>query len=115
MVDEDRPKLPRARLRDEKLYIEGEKEPYFRDRTNGVLLRIDALTIRRGYTDSRDGKALTESLEGNATLGGDEFAVIGLETDDTTPIEFYLYSVSDADTELHWRARIGFVSANREF
>jgi hypothetical protein len=118
MVAEDRPKLPRASLRGEKLYIEGEKEPYFRDSTNGVQLRIDALTIRRGYTDFRDGKVLTESLEGIATLdGGDEFTVIGLDTDDddTTPIQFYLYSVSDAETELHWRARIGFVSANREF
>jgi hypothetical protein len=92
--------LPRASLRGEKLYIEGEKEPYFRDPTNGVQLRIDALTIRRGYTDYRDGKVFTESLEGNATLGGDEFAVIGLETDDddTTPIEFYLNSASDADS-----------------
>jgi hypothetical protein len=56
MSSEDRPKLPRTSLRGEKLYIEGEKEPYFRDRTNDVLLRIEALTIRRGYTDSRDGK-----------------------------------------------------------
>jgi hypothetical protein len=56
MVAEDRPKLPPATLRDDKLYIKGEKEPYFWDSTNGVLLRIDALTIRRGYTDFRDGK-----------------------------------------------------------
>jgi hypothetical protein len=68
MVD-DRPKLPRARLRDEKLYIEGEKEPYFRDRTNDVRLRIKALTIRRGYQDGKTGKVLTEYLHGIATLG----------------------------------------------
>jgi hypothetical protein len=115
MASDDRPKLPRASLRGEKLYIEGQKEPYFRDLTNDVQLRIDALTIRRGYTDSRDGKVLTESLQGVATLDGDQFAVIGLETDDTTPIQFYLHSASDAETELHWRASIGFVSANREF
>jgi hypothetical protein len=114
MVAEDRPKLPRASLRGEKLYIEGEKEPYFRDSTNDVWLRIEALTIRRGYTDSRGGKVLTESLEGIAT-GEDEFAVIGLKTDDTTPIQFYLHSASDAEAELHWRARIGFVSADREY
>ena len=49
-----------------------------------------ALTIRRGYQDGKTGKVLTEYLHGIATLGEDEFAVIGLETDDTTPIEFYL-------------------------
>jgi hypothetical protein len=51
MAAEDRPKLPRATLRDDKLYIKGEKEPYFRDRSNNIRLRIDALTIRRGYRD----------------------------------------------------------------
>jgi hypothetical protein len=62
MASDDRPKLPRATLRDGKLYIEGEKEPYFRDRKNKVRLRIDTLTIRRGYQDYRTGKVLTESL-----------------------------------------------------
>jgi hypothetical protein len=70
MSSEDRPKLPRASLRGEKLYIEGEKEPYFRDLTNDVQLLIDALTIRRGYTDSRDGKVLTESLRASPRLMG---------------------------------------------
>jgi hypothetical protein len=37
MASDDRPKLPRATLRDEKLYIEGKKEPYFLDRTNDCL------------------------------------------------------------------------------
>ena len=77
MASDDRPKLPRASLRGEKLYVEGEKEPYFRDGTNEVRLRIDALTIRRGY---RKGD-LTESLGGIVTIEEDEFALIGRETD----------------------------------
>jgi hypothetical protein len=35
----DDPKLPRATVRDEKLYVEGEKEPYFQDREDTILLR----------------------------------------------------------------------------
>ena len=109
MASDDRPKLPRATVRDEKLYVEGEEEPYFRDRTNEVWLRIDALTIRRGYQDyrNRSGKVLTESLHGIATLEEDEFAVIGLETDRTTPIEFILGPIPETETEHHWLATIG--------
>jgi hypothetical protein len=105
----DHPKLPRATLRDDKLYIEGEKEPYFRDRTNAVRLRIDALTIRRGYRDLRNRKDyLTESLGGIATVEKDEFVVIGLETDHTWPIEFDLRPIAETETEYHWHASIGF-------
>lgn len=104
MASDDRPKLPRASLRGEKLYVEGEKEPYFRDGTNEVRLRIDALTIRRGY---RKGD-LTESLGGIVTIEEDEFALIGRETDHAWPIEFTLRPIAEADTEYHWHASIGF-------
>jgi hypothetical protein len=114
-MPDNRPKLPRARLRDEKLYIEGEKEPYFRDRTNEVRLRIDALTVRRGYQDRTGSKVLTETLHGIATLEEDEFAVIGLETDDTTPIKFLLAPIPETDTEYHWHATIGFLRPDGEF
>ena len=49
----DEPKLPRATLHGEKLYLEGEGEPYFRDTENTIRLRIDALTIYRGYEPER--------------------------------------------------------------
>ena len=67
---------------------------------------IDALTIRRvlHLADSRDGKVLTGgSLTGRRQrLMGTSLAVIKrLETDDddTTPIQFYPHSASDAETE----------------
>jgi hypothetical protein len=48
MTSDDRPKLPRATVRDEKLYVEGEKEPYFQDLREGTIyLRVDALSLRR--------------------------------------------------------------------
>jgi hypothetical protein len=55
-------------------------------------------------------------LRGSAKLEGrDRFAVIGLETDRNTPIEFYLRSVPDAETKFHWRADIGFHTHDWEF
>jgi len=106
-------KLPRATLRGENLYVECEKEPYFRDPESTISLRVDALTIYRGY-ESEDpikltGKVLTESLHGIAKLEGkNRFAVVGLETDRKTPIKFQLWPVSDTETKFHWRATIGF-------
>jgi hypothetical protein len=116
----DDAKLPRATLRGENLYVEGETAAYFHDHNHTIWVNIDALTINRGYEpeDSikRTGKVLTESLRGIAKLEGrDRFAVIGLETDSTTPIEFHLRPISDAETKFHWRANIGFRTHNWEF
>jgi hypothetical protein len=112
MATDDRPKLPRATLRDEKLYVEGEKEPYFQDREEAIFLHVNALTISRGYARpdlTPGGKGFVESLSGIATLEDrDRFAVIGLETDPTTPIRFHLESVPDTDTKRHGRAGISF-------
>jgi hypothetical protein len=110
MATDDRPKLPRATLRDEKLYVEGEKEPYFQDREDAIFLRVNALTISRGYAPpdlTPGGKGFV--LSGIATLEDrDRFAVIGLETDPTTPIRFHLESVPDTDTKRHGHASITF-------
>jgi hypothetical protein len=125
MAFED-PKLPRAMLRGEKLYIEGESEPYFRDPEHTIRLRVDALTILRGYEPEDDfkragSKVLREFLQGIVKLEGrDRFAVAGLETDPEapipeTPIEFQLRPVSDAETDFQWRANIGFRPHDWEF
>ena len=45
---------------------------------------------------------------GIAQLKEDTFAVIGLETDDTSPIKFHLGPIADASTKYHWHANIGF-------
>ena len=108
MASDDRPKLPRATVRDEKLYVEGENEPYFqRSYSTRSWLRVDALTIRRGYAPDETSKAFAQSLYGIAMLEGrdrlrDRFAVIGLETDPATLIRFHLQSVPD--TENHGKA-----------
>ena len=72
-----------------------------------VWLRVEALTISRGYAPpdlTPGGKGFVESLHGIAKLEErDRFAVIGLETDPTTPIRFGLKSVPDTETKFHWR------------
>lgn len=121
MASDDRPKLPRASLRGEKLYVEGEKEPYFQDRKETIYLRVDVLTVHRGYEpevyrERTSKKALTEFLRGKARLENrDRFALIGLETDRNTPIEFSLGPISDTEAEHHWRAHIGFRPNDLEF
>jgi hypothetical protein len=109
------PKLPQATLRGENLYIEGEKEPYFRDPEYTIWLRVYALAIHRGYDPEdpikRTGKVLTELLQGTAKVEGvapDRFAVIGLKRDRETAIKFQLGPASESDTRFHWRANIWF-------
>src|SRR6516164_593004 len=73
----DDPKLPRATLRDDQLYIEGEKEPYFRDPERSILLLVDSVTICEGYhqdrsrgaeADIKGGWTFTESLSASPNL-----------------------------------------------
>jgi hypothetical protein len=110
----DDPKLPRTTLRGENLYVQGEEEPYFRDPEHTIRLRVDSLSIHRGYeprdlTEHTSTKVIVESLRGMAKIEGqDRFAVIGLETHRNTPIEFYLRSIPEAETKFHWHADIGF-------
>ena len=123
MVSEDRPKLPRATVRDGKLYVEGEKELYFQDRfrlPSGCA--IHALTVYRGYEPANykeraGNKALTGSLHGTARLeDGNRFALIGLETDRKTPIQFSpADNFRQPETQDHWGASIGFTPHDWEF
>jgi hypothetical protein len=114
-------KLPRASLRGERLYVEGEKEPYFRDPRHTIELRVSSLTIHREYRpedfpELTGKKVLTESLHGIAKPEGrDSFAVIGLKTDGKTPIEFQLRPISDDETKFHWRTTIGFRPLDWEY
>ena len=68
----DDPKLPRVTLRDEKLYVEGEKDPYFQDSGHTIRLRVRELTILRGYQPDYSNpaapKVLAELLRGMAEL-----------------------------------------------
>jgi hypothetical protein len=113
MASDDRPKLPRATIRDEKLYVEGEKEPYFQDREHTIRLRVRELTIRRGYLPDYSNpaapKVLAELLRGIAELeGGNRLAVVGLKTKPNMPIEFDLSPVPDTKTTHHWQASFWF-------
>jgi hypothetical protein len=101
------PKLPRAPVRDGKLYVEGEKEPYFREPQHTIQLRVHSLTVRRGYqpedwqNPTSKKKALKETLHGLAE--NNEFNVIGLDKvySPSTSIEFLLASVPDTEREFY--------------
>jgi hypothetical protein len=114
------PKLPRAPVRDGKLYVEGEKEPYFREPQHTIQLRVHSLTVRRGYqpedwqNPTSKKKALKETLHGLAE--NNEFNVIGLDKvySPSTSIEFLLASVPDTEREFYWHTTIGFHACQYE-
>jgi hypothetical protein len=118
----DDPKLPRAVLRGENLYIDGENEPYFRDPEYPVYLEVTDLRISGGFESEDLGKGdrpmqmAAVTLRGRAKLEGkDKFAVAGVETDPSPPIEFQLRQVAENETKFHWRATIGFQMHDWEF
>jgi hypothetical protein len=114
----DDPKLPRAVLRGENLYIDGENEPYFRDPGYPVYLEVTDLRISGGFFGEGDSpkQPAAVTLRGRAKLEGkDKFAVAGVKTDRSPPIEFYLGHVLENETKFHWRATIGFQMYDWEF
>lgn len=118
----DDPKLPRAILRGESLYIDGEDEPYFRDTEYPVYLEVTDLRIFGGFEPEDAGKGDSPKqpaaaiLHGRAKLEGkDKFAVAGMKTEPSTPIKFQLKRVPEDATKFHWRASIGFQMYDWEF
>lgn len=108
--------LPKATLRGEYLYVEGETNPYLRDQRHTIWLRVDTLMIYRGYDafNSTNEMALKEFLRGTARLDGDRLGVVGLGTKPGTPVRFVLLPVADNEPEFHWRARIGYQPSDGE-
>ena len=118
----DDPKLPRAVLRGENLYIDGEKEPYFRDPGYRVYLEVTDLRIYDGFEAEDISKGDTPKQLAAVTLRGraklerkDKFAVAGVKTDPLPPIEFHLRRVPENETKFHWRVTIGFQMYDWEF
>jgi hypothetical protein len=115
----DDPKLPRAVLRGENLYIDGENEPYFRDPKYTLYLEVTDLRISGGFEaeDADSPKRLAPvTKRGRAKLEGrDKFDVAGMETERSLPIEFLLSRVAEDEIKFHWRAVIGFQMHNWEF
>ena len=109
-------KLPRVALRGELLYVEGEKEPYFRDPEHQVWMNVGEITVHGGFREPyRDEKTTAFqtgalSIEGRAAFEfGDRFGVIGYETDPKTSIRFGFHGRSEAESRLHWQANIGLM------
>ena len=116
----DDPKLPRAVLRGENLYVGDDEEPYLRDPDYPVHLDVIDLKVHGGFepedlSENRGPKALvTPALRGLATLeGGDKFAVAGLDIGTNAKIEFHLRTVTE--TRFLWAARIGYSMYDWEF
>jgi hypothetical protein len=105
------PKLPRAVLRGENLYIYGEDEPYFRDPEYRIYLEVTDLRISGGFeadyfSKGDSPKLAAVTLRGRAKLERqDRFAVAGLTTNPSPPIEFHL--LPENETKFHWRVTIG--------
>jgi hypothetical protein len=118
----DDPKLPRAVLRGENLYVGDDKEPYFRDPGYRMYLDVSRLAISGGLEsddigDPKSQKRLArESLSGHASLEGhDSFAVAGMDVGKIPSIAFSLTTVPQTETRFVWRATIGFSTYDWEF
>jgi hypothetical protein len=124
--DLDHPKLPRATLRGEELFLEGDPKPYRREPDYLICFEVDALTISGGYQPAElvggarepEGTMVptVPQLHGTAKLEGrDKFAAAGLETNATTPIYFSLGHAADTDIDFLWGVRITFWQGDWEW
>jgi hypothetical protein len=111
----DDPKLPRAVRLGENLYLDGEKEPYFRDPEYQIFLEVMDLRISDGFEAEDFGRGDSPKQRAAVTLRGRgklqgriKFAVAGVNTDPTPAVKFHLRRVTEDETKFHWRATIGF-------
>jgi hypothetical protein len=106
-------KLPRTDIRGENLYVEGEKEPYFRIPEHWVWMNVGEIIVGGGFEKLR-GDSVTAfkprrlRIEGRAAFEhGDSFAEIGYQTDPKTPI--HVSFNTNSENRHHWQANIGLL------
>jgi hypothetical protein len=103
-------KLPRAQVRDGKLYIEGEKEPYVQGAIRHLRLTIRKLRYHRIFEVDDDGKVRQGGwLRGTAIIEGDALTVAGSGLPKVREIPFSLREALEPETKYHWQMSIGFL------
>jgi hypothetical protein len=87
-----------------------------------LILEVTDLRISGGFETEDFSKGdspkqlVAVTLRGRAKLERkDKFAVAGVKTDPSPPIEFHLRRVPENETKFHWRVTIGFRMHDWEF
>jgi hypothetical protein len=118
----DDPKLPRAVLRGDELFVGDDKKPYTRSPNHTVYLQITDPDIGGGYEPENFGEPrgpkdrVTPWINGLAKIEGrDKFAGAGFDAGKNPKIAFHLRPVSDAETPFLWAARIGYEMHDWEY
>lgn len=117
----DDPKLPRAVLRGENLYVGDDKEPYFRDPGHTFDLIVTDLNLAGGFEPEDWGNSkgpkvpVSPGLRGRALIEGrTKFPVAGFDIGRNDKIEFHLRTAAEEETRFHWAARIGYTMYDLE-
>ncbi|HEY8335847.1 MAG TPA: hypothetical protein VIQ05_18820 [Tardiphaga sp.] len=104
----DEKKLPHAVLRENKLYVEGQKGAYVRGMTRSLALEVRDLTYHRGYTVI-DGKGTVSGrISGTAEIGRGDTTQVAGSNFRAHEIPFNVRPVP-AGSEHEWRLHIGFL------
>jgi hypothetical protein len=118
----DDPKLPRAVLRGDQLFVGKDKDPDERDPGYRVALEVTELGLVGGFepkdmTDDASPKVpVRPSLSGRAKIEGkDRFAVAGTEVGKDAPIAFQLRPVPVNETRFLWRGTLAYSPHDWEY
>jgi hypothetical protein len=103
-------KLPRAEVREGRLYIEGEKEAYVQDAIRTLFLTVRKLTYHRTFQIGDDGKVWQGGrISGTAAIDGDMLTVAGSGLPKVCEIPFSVRPVPEDETKYHWQMSVGFL------
>ncbi|MDO9353874.1 MAG: hypothetical protein Q7T55_09265, partial [Solirubrobacteraceae bacterium] len=106
-------KLPRATMRDNKLYVEGEKDAYVRGMIRSLTLEVRDLVYHRGYSVDGGKAQVTGRISGTAVVQRrDAIAVAGSDWR-STELTFSVRAVP-AGSEHEWKSTIGFLAYDWE-
>jgi hypothetical protein len=105
---EDR-KLARAELREGRLYIEGEKEPYIQGAIRHLWLIVRKLQYHRTF-EIDDGKVRRGGqVRGTAAIERDMLTVAGSGLPKVREIPFSVRAMPEEETKYHWQMSVGFL------
>src|SRR5215216_5782228 len=110
----DQQKLPRAELREGRLYVEGEDEPYVQGAIRHLWLDLFELKYHRHF-DIDEGKVRDASrISGLAKIERDKLAIAGSDRPYLEEIPFSIRAMPEEESKYHWQMSIGFLPADWE-
>jgi hypothetical protein len=107
--------LPRAKIVDGKLCVEGEKNVFVQGAIRDLWLEVDQLRYHRAFLIGDEQATRDARISGTAKIRRDRVAIAGARLPSVTEVSFVVWSIAAFEHDYRpWEIHFGFLSGDWE-